>query len=173
MVSYHLEFASVEVSMQPLCAKTIASYSPSIQVHRFSEPDRLMHTAMVAPHIPDSFWSNNAAPNPRRLASVESKGVLECLLALATGDPGRVRTPLRKTSLRNFGNSVYPALPGSFGGDTKSRRSPLSGVYARGSKISHQFALECVTVVDYTTHSNPPPVRSLWHRRTALFPCQL
>ena len=38
------------------------------------------------------------------------------------------------TSLQNFGNSVYPALPVSFGGDTKSRRSLLSGVYARGSK---------------------------------------
>ena len=62
--------------------------------------------------------------------------------------PGRVRIQLRKTSLRNFGNSVYPALPVSFGGDTKSRRSILSGVYARGSKISHQSALECVTVVD-------------------------
>ena len=36
-----------------------------------------------------------------------------------------------------LGNSVYPALPVSFGGDTKSRRSLLSGVYARGSKISH------------------------------------
>ena len=46
-------------------------------------------------------------------------------------------------SLRNFGNSVYPALPVSFGGDTKSRRSLLSGVYARGSKRSHQSALEC------------------------------
>ncbi len=34
-------------------------------------------------------------------------------------------------SLRNFGNSVYPALPVSFGGDTKSRRSLLSGVYAQ------------------------------------------
>ena len=30
-------------------------------------------------------------------------------------------------SLRNFGNSVYPALPVSFGGDTKNRRSLLSG----------------------------------------------
>ena len=32
----------------------------------------------------------------------------------------------------------YPALPVtvSFGGDTKSRRSLLSGVYARGSSIS-------------------------------------
>ena len=46
-----------------------------------------------------------------------------------------VRVPLRKNfSLRNFGNSVYPALPVSFGGDSKSRRSLLSGVYARGSK---------------------------------------
>ena len=57
------------------------------------------------------------------------------------------------TSLRNFGNSVYPALPVSFGGYTKSRRSLLYGVYARGSKISQQSALECVTVVDSTTHS--------------------
>ena len=46
---------------------------------------------------------------------------------------GRVRIPLRTISLRNFGNSVYPALPVSFGGDSKSRRSLLSGVYARGS----------------------------------------
>ena len=32
-----------------------------------------------------------------------------------------------------LGNSVYPALPVSFGGHT-FRRSLLSGVYARGSK---------------------------------------
>ena len=50
--------------------------------------------------------------------------------------------PAAATSLRNFGNSVYPALPVSFGGDPKSRRSLLSGVYARGSKRSHQSALE-------------------------------
>ena len=38
--------------------------------------------------------------------------------------------PAAATSLRNFGNSVYPALPVSFGGDTKSLRSGLlSGVY--------------------------------------------
>ena len=59
-------------------------------------------------------------------------------------------------SLRNFGNSVYPSLPVSFGGDTKSRRSLLSGVYARGSKRSHRSALECVTVVDYIAHSKLP-----------------
>ena len=45
--------------------------------------------------------------------------------------------------LRNFGNSVYPTLPVSFGGDTKSRRSLLSGVYARGSKIP-QTGGKCV-----------------------------
>ena len=43
--------------------------------------------------------------------------------------------PATVTSLRNFGNSVYRALPVSFGGDTKSRRSLLSGVYARGSAL--------------------------------------
>ena len=34
--------------------------------------------------------------------------------------------PTAATSLRNFGNSVYPALPVSFGGDSKSRWSLLS-----------------------------------------------
>ena len=46
--------------------------------------------------------------------------------------------PTAATSLRNFANSVYPALPVSFGGDTKSPRSLLSGGYARGSKRSHR-----------------------------------
>ena len=50
--------------------------------------------------------------------------------------------PAAATSLRNFGNSVFPALPVYFGGDTQSRRSLLSGAYARGSKISHQSALD-------------------------------
>ena len=57
---------------------------------------------------------------------------------------GWVRIQMRTTSLRNFSNSVYPALPVYFGGNSKSRRSLLSGVYARGSKRSHQSALECV-----------------------------
>ena len=50
--------------------------------------------------------------------------------------------PSVETSIRNFGYSVYPALPVSFGGDTKSRRSLLSGVYARGNKITHRSVLE-------------------------------
>ena len=77
---------------------------------------------------------------------------LECWLGLATGRfrPGSNPTA-ENFSLQNFGNSVYPALPVSFGGDTKSRLSLQSGVYARGSKISHQSALEYVTVVDSTT----------------------
>ena len=41
----------------------------------------------------------------------------------------------------------------------KRRWSLLSGVYARGSKISHQSALECVTVVDSTSLSKSPSVR--------------
>ena len=61
--------------------------------------------------------------------------------------------------VRNFGNSVNRSLPVSFGWDTKSRWSLLSGVYARGSKRSHQSALECVTVVDSTSHSKSPNVR--------------
>ena len=48
-------------------------------------------------------------------------------------------------------NSVYPALPVSFGGDTKHRQSLLSGVYARGSKRAQQSALE-VYNVSWTPH---------------------
>ena len=71
-------------------------------------------------------------------------------------------------SLRNFGNSVYPSLPVSFGGDTESRRSLLSRVYARGSKRSHQSALECVPVVDSISHSKPPRSASM---RMKTLPC--
>ena len=38
---------------------------------------------------------------------------------------------------RNLGTFVHLTLPVSFGRDTKSRWSLLSGVYARGSKRSH------------------------------------
>ena len=70
-----------------------------------------------------------------------------------TGDRGVLGSnPAAATSLRNIGNSVYPTLLVSFGGDTKSRRSLLSGVYARGSKRSHQSALE-VCNLSRTPHS--------------------
>ena len=49
---------------------------------------------------------------------------LERWLGLATGRsrPGSNPTS-ENVSLRNFGNSIYPALPVSFGGDTNSRGS--------------------------------------------------
>ena len=50
--------------------------------------------------------------------------------------------------LRNFFNSVFPALPVSFGGDTKSCWSLLSGVLARGSKTPHTRS-RCVTYPNY------------------------
>ena len=60
-------------------------------------------------------------------------------------------------SLRNFGNSIYPALPVSFGGDSKSRRSLLSGSMPGEVKDPwHQPALEYVTVMDSTAHSKLP-----------------
>ena len=70
--------------------------------------------------------------------------------------------PAAATSLRNFDNSVYPALPVSFGGDTKSRRSLLSGVYARGSKRSHQSALEMCNL-SWIPHSSLEKDNSLNH----------
>ena len=68
-------------------------------------------------------------------------------------------------SLRSFGNSVYPAFPVSFGGDTKSRRSLLSGVYARGSERPHWNV--------YLSWTQPPTLnspRSASMRRKTL-PC--
>ena len=47
------------------------------------------------------------------------------------------RVRIRLAPEGNFSNFLYPNLPVSFGRDTKSRRSLLSGVYARGSKIAH------------------------------------
>ena len=68
-------------------------------------------------------------------------------------------TTSKNVSLRNFGNSVYPPLPVSFGWDTKSRWSLQSGVYARGSKRTHQSARECVTVADSTL---TPPQKCIY-----------
>ena len=79
-----------------------------------------------------------------------------------------VRIPLRRLiSLRKFGNSVCPALPVSFGGDTKSGRSLLSGVYARGSKISHQSALEMCNL-SWTPHYSLEKDNSLNYSCTTL-----
>ena len=62
--------------------------------------------------------------------------------------------------IKNIGTSLLV----SFGGDSKSRRSLQSGVYARGSKRPHQSALECVTVVDSTAHSKSPRSASMWRK---------
>ena len=58
-------------------------------------------------------------------------------------------------SLRNFGNSVYPALPVSFGGDSKSRRSLLSVVYASPvpGKVKDPTSLHWNMQLSWT----PPP----------------
>ena len=55
------------------------------------------------------------------------------------GDGGSILPPFR-----NLGNFFTPHLPVSFGRETKSRWSLLSGVYARGSKKSHTGG-KCVT----------------------------
>ena len=54
-----------------------------------------------------------------------------------------VLVPLRFGTLAKF--CLYPTLPVSFEGETKRRRSLLSGVYARGSKGPTRTG-ECVMV---------------------------
>ena len=70
--------------------------------------------------------------------------------------------PAAATSLRNFGNSVNPALPVSLGGDTKSHWSLLSRVYARGCKRSQQSVLEMCNL-SWTPHSSLEKDNSLNH----------
>ena len=71
-----------------------------------------------------------------------------------------VRIPLLKTF--RFGTLAirFTLLCQCLSGETVKAvgdgRSLLSGVYARGSIISHQSALACVTVVDSTAHSKIP-----------------
>ena len=64
--------------------------------------------------------------------------------ALATGRCGWGSNP----TAENFASELWQFCLPHFGG-----QSLLSGVYVRGSKISHQSALECITVVDSTTVS--------------------
>ena len=52
-------------------------------------------------------------------------------------------------------------------GNTKNRRSLLSGVYARGSKISHQSALEMCNL-SWTPHSSLEKDNSLNHSCVSL-----
>ena len=58
------------------------------------------------------------------------------------GDGGSFNPTCRRFETLTI--SFTPHLPVSFGRDTKSRWSLLSGVYARGSKISHTGG-KCVT----------------------------
>ena len=68
---------------------------------------------------------------------------------------------------KNLALNIRDCLSVSFEADTKSRWSLLSGVYASGSKISHQSALEMcnlssgLLVVD--SHSNLEKDNSLNH----------
>ena len=94
----------------------------------------------------------------------QGASVADWVRALAWGGvrmvPGRVRISLRKTSLRNFGNSVYPAFPVSFGGDTKNR--PFYLVSMPGEVTT---SLHCIEL-SWT----PPLLKSVSMQRKTL-PC--
>ena len=90
-----------------------------------------MNNTSTCPDI-DLTFSNAPTDQEQRIHSGGDGGtwgaVAEWVRALAwAGDrtvsrPGS--NPATVTSLRNFGNSVYPALPVSFGGDTKKPSVP-------------------------------------------------
>ena len=54
--------------------------------------------------------------------------------------------PADAASLCKVGNFVYPTLPVSFGGDTKSRRSLLSGVYVNLRTKLHLLMLTFLSI---------------------------
>ena len=64
--------------------------------------------------------------------------------AFGRGDRGSKPPP----PFRNLGNFVHPTLPLSFGRDSKSRWSLLSGVYARGRKNIAPREMEKKPVMD-------------------------
>ena len=83
---------------------------------------------------------------------------LDRWLGLATGRSGRVRIPLRQ---RRFGLLAIPftSLCHCLSEETLKAVGPFYLVSMPGEvKKSDQSALECVTVVDSTTHSKPPPL---------------
>ena len=106
-----------------------ATFHPRREVHYVAvhgasqELDPLATSGHSPEHIKVNLTVSNAAINSCKL--YHSKRIL-----------------LRP--LENCSYFLYPTLPVSFGGDTKSRRSLLSGVYARGSKRSHTGG-KCVT----------------------------
>ena len=57
--------------------------------------------------------------------------------SLVGGQDWRSRDPGFESCWRHFDTELLPHFAVSFGGDTKSRRSFLSGVYATGSGRSH------------------------------------
>ena len=67
--------------------------------------------------------------------------------------------PFHLSPFRSLGNFVQSTLPVSFGSDTKSRWSLLSGVCARGSKRSHTGG-KCVTC-DSSSRPELRPGRAL------------
>ena len=81
---------------------------------------------------------------------------LERWLGLATGRfPAGFESHCGNLASKLHGNSVYPALPVSFGGDTKSRRSLLSGVDYAGSKSSHQLCDQAALEVQCVSGPTP------------------
>ena len=81
--------------------------------------------------------------SPSEMGEVElgSGGRVVERRTVGRGDGGSI-PPTAISKLRQFRSPTH--LPVSFGRDTKSRWSLLSGVYARGGKRSHTGS-ECVT----------------------------
>ena len=85
---------------------------------------------------------------------------LERWLGIATGHSRPGSNPTSVKTFR-FGTLAIPFRPTLLCQclSDETLKTFLYGVYARGSKISHHSALECVTVVDSTSHSKSPSVR--------------
>ena len=120
-------------------------YMDDLQNHRPLDTKQYIWSGIVVVSTSNRQWVHRRSGFDPRSRNV-ILGVQTWLSTLATVHNlvGRGGSMVGGMPLRNLGKFVYPRLPVSFRCDTNSCWSLLSGVYARGSKISHTGG-KCVT----------------------------
>ena len=144
---------------------TEKEFERSIVCKVFCRVGRTAEARLVYARYPSRQQRPETDKRKRRILPCKTacSGVAEWARAL-TGDRTVNGSSSSAINFFRFASELWqfrlPRLAGVFRMRQYKRRwSLLSGVYARGSKRSHQSALECITVVDSTSHSKSPNVR--------------
>ena len=159
---YSLDDISVDIQLEPPCLISTPKKTPGDDVP-LAEPPSPSPFTLSSPvksssdYKPSFFSILDAAEETNDEESIDEELVLLCTFlvfhsseifnttlvwhgsrvverrAFGRRDQGSIPPP----PFQSLGNFVYPTLPVSFGRDSKSHWSLLSGVYARRSKRSH------------------------------------